>query len=144
MFDICVRYQIPVTQMSYVVTRYPGYHITGGYQITVTQVLMVPMVHDGVSLTYGSPQHIWIFAAGYSEFLGHEKYWICYFYATITIIPPHHMWVDSISVNQQNSHSIQTILSAWVGDGCTASSTCCSFNNPPYSLNNSPALPLMI
>ena len=99
---------------------------------------------DGVSLTYGSPrQHIWTFvnalqeAQGFSEskcpctntneqgiinissFIGND-------YFCETGAPP----------DQSYNSSWSRILFAddplWDGQGCGPTSTCCTFNNPPW------------
>ena len=105
---------------------------------------------DGVSLTHGSPrQHIWTFAAGWSEFQDRNIGWACPCDATIDITIPPIVGGDYFCESGRHSGDSHGIFypddPLWDGDGCTATSTCCSFNNPPYiSLNYSPALPLMI
>ena len=95
---------------------------------------------DGVSLTYGNPrQHIWTFAASLDEagrtncesrcsctdslhpntalsFVGND-------YFCETGVPPGQSW------------SIRTFYAddpLWDGQGCGLTSTCCTFNNPPW------------
>ena len=89
----------------------------------------------GVSLTHGSPQqHIWTFAAGYGEHLSTYA-GICPCDATINITIPPFVGGDYFCESGYNSGNDKTFFPddpLWDGDGCTASSTCCSFNNPPY------------
>ena len=100
---------------------------------------------DGVSLTHGATgrrQHIWTFAVGISEnttvfpfeccpcdtpnhgsiptFVGND-----YFCESGL----HSAWNDQFGV----FHSSDIL---WDGQGCTATSTCCQFNNPPWFTKN--------
>ena len=93
---------------------------------------------SGVSLTHGSPrQHIWTFAAGFSEVLTTRDD-ACPCDATINITIPQFMGGDYFCESGHSSGpNIPNTLflpddPLWDGYGCTASSTCCSFNNPPY------------
>ena len=90
---------------------------------------------SGVSLTHGSPrQHIWTFAAGYSE-LHPTRQDVCPCDATINITIPPFVGGDYFCESGWNSPPYTRFYPddpLWDGDGCTASSTCCSFNNPPY------------
>jgi len=94
---------------------------------------------DGVSITHGSPrQHIWSFAAGRAEITAVEFDSIC-----------------PCSMNSTNGANIPTFVGnnyfcdtgtspimvkiffypddpLWDGQGCGPSSTCCSFNSPPW------------
>ena len=89
----------------------------------------------GVSLTHGSPrQHIWTFAAGRSEAL---PTWIdvCPCDASINITVPPFVGGDYFCESGANSGSASGFHPEdplWDGQGCSSSSTCCSFNNPPY------------
>ena len=88
----------------------------------------------GVSLTHGTPgsrQHIWTFAAGRSEFepLADDS---CPCEADFSIsIPPF--------VGQDYFCEADSGDPLWDGQGCTFSSTCCSFNNPPYFTQQLPS-----
>ena len=91
---------------------------------------------SGVSLTYGFPrQHIWTFAAGRSEV---EPTWddACPCDASINITVPPFVGEDYFCESGVNSGSPEGVFfpddPLWDGQGCTSSSTCCSFNNPPY------------
>ena len=80
---------------------------------------------SGVSLTHGSPrQHIWTFAAGASE---HEptRDDACPCDATIGIAIPPFVGEDYFCEAGPNDP-------LWDGEGCTSTSTCCEFNNPPF------------
>ena len=90
---------------------------------------------DGVSLTCGSPrQHIWTFAAGLSE--TYRNNYACPCDATINISIPSFVGGDYFCESGRQDGDRFGIFypnnALWDGDGCTASSTCCSFNNPPY------------
>ena len=89
---------------------------------------------SGVSLTHGRPrQHIWTFAAGYSEYEPNRND-ACPCDAIIDITIPPFVGGDYFCESGRNSQTYTQFLPddpLWDGDGCTASSTCCSFNNPP-------------
>ena len=97
---------------------------------------------SGVSLTHGSPrQHIWTFAAGRSEL---HPTWVdvCPCDATINITIPPFVGGDYFCESGFNSLPYTGFFPddpLWDGDGCTASSTCCSFNNPPYFTKQLPS-----
>ena len=97
---------------------------------------------DGVSLTHGSPrQHIWTFAAGWSEF--HDGNYICPCDTTTNITIPPFVGGEYFCESGRHSGDPYRIFFAddplWDGDGCTATSTCCSFNNPPYFTKQLPS-----
>ena len=91
---------------------------------------------SGVSLTHGRRrQHIWTFAAGYSE--NHRnRNDACPCDANIDVtIPP---FVGGDYFCESGRHQGEPYGNffpndpLWDGKGCSTSSTCCSFNNPPY------------
>ena len=96
---------------------------------------------SGVSLTHGSPrQHIWTFAAGDSENTPTNND-ACPCDATISISVPLFVGRDYFcesGANSVRSDRFHPEDPLWDGAGCTSSSTCCSFNNPPYFINYLP------
>ena len=90
---------------------------------------------SGVSLTHGSPrQHIWTFAAGAKESAPESKK-SCPCDATISIRIPPFVGEDYFcesGVNSGSTSGFHPNDPLWDGSGCTTSSRCCSFNNPPY------------
>ena len=97
----------------------------------------------GVSLTHGSPRrHIWTFAAGISEVEptrsnGDQ----CPCDASITIRVPPFMGDDYFcesGVNAGYWGGFHPDDPLWDGQNCTSSSTCCSFNTPPYFVKQLP------
>ena len=97
----------------------------------------------GVSLTHGSPrQHIWTFAAGASEDQPTSTD-SCPCDATVNINIPPFVGGDYFCESGVNSGSPSSMIYShdplWDGDGCTANSTCCSFNNPPYFTKQLPS-----
>ena len=90
---------------------------------------------SGVSLTHGSPrQHIWTFAAGDAENTPTSDN-ACPCDATISISVPPFVGEDYFcesGANLGRSNAFQSDDPLWDGTGCTSTSTCCSFNNPPY------------
>ncbi|CAI8058168.1 hypothetical protein GBAR_LOCUS31619 [Geodia barretti] len=90
---------------------------------------------SGVSLTHGNPrQHIWTFAAASSEI---QPLWedACPCDASINIAIPPFVGGDYFCESGVNSGSIIGFHPddpLWDGYGCISSSSCCSFNSPPY------------
>ena len=95
----------------------------------------------GVSLTHGSPRrHIWTFAAGASEA---QPTWVdaCPCDASITIrVPPFvgDEYFCESGVNAGDRRGFRPDDPLWDGQNCTSSSTCCSFNTPPYFVKQLP------
>ena len=110
------------------IDAFESYHI--GQATTIDSAYVA-----GVSLTHGSPrQHIWTFAAGASE---NEPTWVdaCPCDATIDISIPPFVGGDYFCESGVSSGSVGGFHPddpLWDGSGCTTSSSCCSFNNPPY------------
>ena len=102
---------------------------------------------SGVSLTHGTPrQHIWTFAAGFSEFHNRNQRYVCPCDATINITTPSFVDGDYFCESGHNSGPRGSIFTTffpddplWDGNGCTATSTCCSFSNPPYFTKQLPS-----
>ena len=96
----------------------------------------------GVSLTHGSPrQHIWTFAAGsYETDTDNEA---CPCDTTFSINIPLFVGGDYFCETGVNSGSSTTGFHPddplWDGEGCSNSSSCCSFNNPPYFTKQLPS-----
>ena len=96
----------------------------------------------GISLTHGSPrQHIWTFAAGASEALNNDE--ACPCGTNFNIAIPPFVGRDYFCESGVNSGSPSSIIylddPLWDGQNCTATSTCCSFNNPPYFTKQLPS-----
>ena len=149
--DSCYSAMFPAQgiQYSQVCGRIIGYQI-GGPQAFILenanqlQTIDGPYV-DGVSLTYGSPrQHIWTFANAIDEadplndesrctctdstrpnstpsFVGND-------YFCETGIPPG----QSIYTAGPDANIFYADDPLWDGQGCGPTSTCCTFNNPPW------------
>ena len=90
---------------------------------------------SGVSLTHGSPrQHIWTFAAGISENQP-TRVDACPCDVTINITIPPFVGGDYFCESGSNSANIGGLYlydPLWDGQNCIATSTCCTFNSPPY------------
>ena len=99
---------------------------------------------SGVSLTHGSPrQHIWTFAAGLSEARPTRTY-VCPCDAPPNSISiPPFVGGDYFCESGVNSGSPSNRFypddPLWDGEGCGSSSSCCSFNNPPYFTKTLPS-----
>ena len=93
---------------------------------------------EGVSLTHGqSPRrHIWTFAAAADEI--HAQEWVCPCTRTDRLytgtIPP---FIGQDYFCETGSRAQHHLIfypedPLWDGQGCGGTSTCCSFNNPPW------------
>ena len=86
---------------------------------------------DGISITYGEHprNHIWTFAAARNNFYN------CPCTGGITTAPPPFINKDYFcergTISDYNLDFIDD-NPLWDGHGCTGSSTCCEFNNPPW------------
>ena len=83
---------------------------------------------DGVSITHGSTpiKHIWSFAAGSANPNNEFQGCPCDISETTTSGVPfinEHFFCESVGSSSD---------ALWDGSGCEASSSCCSFNDPPY------------
>ena len=97
---------------------------------------------SGVSLTHGNPrQHIWTFAAGSYE--TDVDYDACPCDTTVSITIPPFVGGDYFCESGVNSGSSTSGFHPddplWDGEGCSSSSSCCSFNNPPYFTKQLPS-----
>ena len=96
---------------------------------------------DGVSLTYGSPrQHIWTFANALDEYPDTSYSFKCPC-TNITEqhainLPPFvgndYFCETGVPPGQQWSYTFYADDPLWDGQGCGPTSTCCTFNNPPW------------
>ena len=98
---------------------------------------------SGVSLTHGSPrQHIWTFAAGSYETDFNDQD-ACPCDATVNITIPPFVGGDYFCESGVNSGTASIRFypedPLWDGQGCSSSSTCCSFTNPPYFTKQLPS-----
>ena len=113
-----------------------------GYNDTIESNFLV----GGVSLTYGHPrQHIWTFAAGYVKytctFIPQDI--LCPCTSGTAPVTPYFVGDDFFCESgvppdqpapQQSSdpYMIYSDDPLWDGQGCGPTSTCCTFNNPPW------------
>ena len=92
---------------------------------------------DGVSLTYGfSPRkHIWTFAAGVED-VGNSPYHCpCSSTSYQGVVPSfigNDYFCESGELSGQWRRRIYAENPLWDGTGCASTSTCCTFNNPPW------------
>ena len=122
-----------------------------GYQVGEPQAFLVYNVFfssidnvyvDGVSLTYGNPrQHIWTFANALDERLGHldDSKCLCTNINNTHIvnIPPYigndYFCETGVPTGQAfDKTTFHADDPLWDGQGCGPTSTCCTFNNPPW------------
>ena len=95
---------------------------------------------SGISVTRGRPrQHIWTFAAGISEEepYGDGQEDACPCDASINVRVPSfvggsYFCESGANVGRAASDVLFSNDTLWDGQNCGTSSTCCSFNNPPY------------
>ena len=108
---------------------------------------------DGVSITHGrNPmEHIWTFAAAYSEDYSGSSARICPCTnpnstdAASILIPPFvgiDYFCDTGTLTQPSSscgdETFYTANPLWDGEGCGPTSTCCELNNPPWFFKTLP------
>ena len=93
---------------------------------------------DGVSLTHGQPrQHIWSFVAGFYP-LGSATF-KCPCDGGDQTIPSFVGSSYFCEGSLENVPGSDTASVLWDGEGCLPSSTCCSFNSPPWFTVTLPA-----
>ena len=125
-----------------------------GYQFGATNAFWIHLMDidscyvDGVSLTHGEPgrrQHIWTFAAGLSEKTSqHNVNQLCscdtYTYSVIPSFVGNDYFCESGLHSPWNNTLYGSTLfpndPLWDGQNCTANSSCCQFNNPPWFTKN--------
>ena len=103
---------------------------------------------DGVSLTHGPDggrQHIWTFAAGLTEENYSYQRHLCPCDRSTLDSPP---FVGHDYFCESGTNRLWTVNAfhgeffpddpLWDGEGCSSSSTCCQFNNPPWFTKNLP------
>jgi hypothetical protein len=129
-------------QYSQVCGRIIGYQVgeTGAFVASERDTINNRYV-DGVSLTYGNPQqHIWTFANALDEYPDYYQHkcpctnvteqrpimvpsFIGNDYFCETGVPPGQQHIDAVFYADDP---------LWDGQGCGPTSTCCTFNNPPW------------
>ena len=97
---------------------------------------------SGVAVLHGSPQqHIWSFVAGAVEHYTSYIEELCPCDTSYNIYIPSFVGDDYFCesgyiwpgfFNRSDLLSFHSEDPLWDGDGCHSSSTCCTFNNPPY------------
>ena len=139
----------------------PYSHVCGrirGYQVGSTNAFFYSdrgidsYYVSGVSLTHGGAgnrQHIWTFAAGISEVRSGilDEGCPCDRAAPSIVYSVLEM-ITSVRVVYTLSGTATVVYSIyddalWDGQNCTANSTCCQFNNPPWFIKNLPLQQLM-
>ena len=99
---------------------------------------------EGVSLTHGGAgnrQHIWTFAAGLSEVTTRYPNEACPCDAAPSNAVPEFIGNDYFCESGLHSEWYGDLMFyssdiLWDGQGCTSTSTCCQFNNPPWFTKN--------
>ena len=95
---------------------------------------------DGVSLTYGRPRnHIWTFAAAIDELSTHNPHARCMctnpsqLHSPPTFIGSDYFCETGVPPGQRfDQFTFHADDPLWDGQGCGPTSTCCTFNNPPW------------
>ena len=142
-----VTFNVQDTEYSEVCGRIIGYQFgsTGAFYAVNSGHYNSFTINDpyvnGVSLTYGNPrQHVWTFVAAFGEYnVGYRSACPCtdVNYQNTAVIPSYvgndYFCETGVPPNQ---HLIFEMFYAddplWDGQGCGPTSTCCSFNNPPW------------
>ena len=90
---------------------------------------------DGISITYGHPRnHIWTFAASHGGQISINNRCPCNSndeVSTPLFINNDYFCEDGTISTSEDIRFIDS-NPLWDGNGCTGSSTCCEFNNPPW------------
>ena len=140
----CVSTTFPVhgIEYSHVCGRIRGYQentpeaffLNRGYPRSIDDSYV-----NGVSLTHGnlSRQHIWTFAAARDETGSNSKYLCPCTRPSSTYrgtIPPYvgNDYFCETAVRGSYQYIFYPDDPLWDGHGCGGTSTCCSFNNPPW------------
>ena len=97
---------------------------------------------DGVSLTYGDTprNHIWTFVAALDEFGSGDSGAVCPCSSSVSSVgtsPPSFVGDDYFCDAGAVTFAFHTFYGdnpLWDGSGCGSTSTCCSFNTPPWFL----------
>ena len=99
---------------------------------------------DGLSLTHGNPrEHIWTFAVAFSDADGqpHPEY-VCPCTHTDSsgiVIPSfvrsNYFCNTGNHIESYNGNLFHGNDPLWDGEGCRGTDTCCSFNTPPWFMN---------
>ena len=93
---------------------------------------------DGISITHGFPrQHIWSFAASPAEtYTGSSNICPCSNTGVVARSPPPFVGSDYFcETGESTTYASGRFVSGdplFDGQGCGSTSTCCSFNNPPW------------
>ena len=102
---------------------------------------------DGVSITHGgagSRQHIWSFASAFGDaFVAQQPHSSCSC-SSSNNWPYSTSFVGNDYFCDTGSHVPHIIFASdplWDGAGCGPSSTCCTFNNPPWFCKTAPPPP---
>ena len=122
-----------------------------GYQVGETQAFISNRGRtineryvDGVSLTYGSPrQHIWTFVNALDEYPSHlvsvcpcTKFNEQYTFNIPSFVGNDYFCETGVPPGQRYTMYTNDFFYAddplWDGQGCGPTSTCCTFNNPPW------------
>ena len=98
---------------------------------------------DGVSVTHGSPrQHVWTFASAFGDSTSGHSTCTCTNIANAGMdlqTPPYvgndYFCDSSYDVYPGGCGQLPSFFDddpLWAGEGCSGTSTCCEFNNPPW------------
>ena len=122
-----------------------------GYQFGATNAFHIVQGIDsyyvcGVSLTHGEPgsrQHIWTFAGGATEVTSDFRDELCpcdtYDYSRVPQFVGNDYFCESgFHFPWNYTYILYPNDPLWDGQDCTANSSCCQFNNPPWFTKNLP------
>ena len=86
-------------------------------------------------ITYGHPRnHIWTFTAARTSIDNQRRHCPCSGFNTQIDVPPfiNENYFCEIGTSASGNPGFVESNPLWDGQGCTGSSTCCEFNNPPW------------
>ena len=137
----CVQIVYPIRGLQYnqVCGRIIGYQYGSPDAFLSAPGLSIDDTYvDGVSVTHGSPrQHIWTFAGGLRQD-GRCTLCACpcdQSSISATVVPSfvgQNYFCESGMTSFNGSLFLYTDNPLWDGQGCGPTSTCCSFNSPPW------------
>ena len=131
-------FAIPEPTYTHVCGRVIGYQFGNAFAFSYAMTI-ITFYLNGVSITHGNPkQHIWSFAAARDEVTTTTTH-ICpctrpelTHTSTVQRFVGEDYFCETGSMSNAAGSTFYNMDPLWDGQGCGGTSTCCSFNNPPW------------